>query len=129
MCIGNANFVLLIQRTPKDLACLSLIKIIVKGNWKTASNILLLKIKETKSYVQQGLWKVVGREVFDLSILQKSLKELAEFSNQNLAKEVSKDCPLRNSFLVGACGISLNEEGEANDAKDKHYCCCYSPGY
>ena len=91
------------DRTPKDPTCLSLIKNILKRIWKTATNILLFKIKETRPYVQQVLRKVVGKEVFDLcevgkSILRKkSPKELVEFSNQNLAKEVSKKCPLWNS--------------------------------
>jgi len=112
------------DRTPKDPACASLIKDVVKRNWKTATNILLFKIKETKPYIQQVLRKVVGKEFFDLckvgkSILRKKTpKELVEFSNQNLAKEVSKECPLWNSCLVGACGISLNEEGKASETKD-----------
>jgi len=73
------------DRTPKNPACLTLIKKIVKRNWKTATNILLFKIKETRPYLQQVLRKVVGKEFFDLckvgkSILRKkSPKELVNF--------------------------------------------------
>ena len=78
------------DRTPTNAASRSLIKSIVKGNWKTVTNILLLKVNESKPYVQQALGKLIGNEFRDYcrvgkSILRKKLpKELVEFSNAQL---------------------------------------------
>ena len=108
------------DETPVDPAVCSLIKNVVKKNWKTVSNILVMKIKEAKPYVQQAVRKVIDKEFANLckvgrSILRKRApKELVEFSNEKLAQEVSTECPMWNSCLVGACGINENIQDAGN---------------
>lgn len=104
------------DKTPKDAVLRSLIKNTLKKNWKTVANVLILKIKEAKPFVQQALRKVTEKEIGVLckkgkSILKnRSAKELIEFSNEKVAEEVSKECPTWNSCVLGACGIWDNED-------------------
>ena len=108
------------DKTPKDPVLRSLIKNTLKRNWRTVANILLLKIKEAKPFVQQALRNVIAKEIGVLcksgkSILKNtSAKELIEFSNERVAGEVSKECPVWNSCVLGACGIWDNEDDPSN---------------
>lgn len=108
------------DKTPKDPVLRSLIKNTLNRNWKTVVNILLLKVKEAKPFVQQAIRKVTGKEIGVLcktgkSILKnRSAKELIDFSNAKVAAEVSKECPIWNSCLLGACGIWNNEDDPSN---------------